>query len=156
MDPFCSASTNEKTTINQHLTPAERFDQESNDEYTIRGCDINERRPQPTRLWFYFNALRELNQKRAKNDTVSQAIRRKQKKKPGTVCPFECPRCHTFCKNLENAHVGKRASDIIYEILDLYPEELDLMVLDQYVREAHNDVNFVVVCKLCNNIFDDN
>ena len=150
------SSMNEQTTINQDLTPAERFEQESNSEYAIRFRDINERRPQRERQWFYLNALRELNQKRAKNDKVSQAIKRKQKKKPGTACPFECPRCHTFCKNLENAHVGKRQRDIIFEILVRYPDELDLMVLDQHVREAHNDVDVVVVCKLCNKIFDDN
>ena len=152
-----SNSTNEQATINQHLTTAERFERESNSNYSLRGRDINERRSQPDRRQLYFRALRELNQKRIQRDRERVRIANHYRRvNANGITQWECPRCHTLCRRLTAAHVGRRASDIIYEVLDHHPDERDILELDNYVRHAHDDVNLVVVCDPCNKLFDDN
>jgi hypothetical protein len=114
----------------------------------ISGSDICRRSPHRTHRATYKNALRELNQKRIKDDPEVK----NQKKQ----CAGECPYCKkTTYEPLQAAHVGKSASDIIDEVLDENPNENNMVILDTHVRTKHRTIFIAVCCRKCNKQFED-
>ena len=135
------------------------YEQMINSPFAISGKDINERWfkkkiRQPRKSHIYFNALREINQKRLKNDKEVMKLKKKQKNSDGT--DYICPHCKKNVHRLTSAHVGIMASTIINQILDETPEEnWELEILDKKVRDVHNNITIVVCCDACNKRLED-
>ena len=127
-----------------------------NSTYAFNGTDINKSYSKTPR-WKYLNALRELNQKRIKNYKFIQNCKDQCKIKtdPKESSRWNCPHCKREVRRLTSAHVGDGASDIIKKILDEYPHEKDIDILDKKVQEAHKDMIIVVCCDDCNSLLDD-
>lgn len=122
----------------------------------INVIDINIRYSKTPR-WKLFNALRELNQKRIKED---REIKKRKKKSKlltdiGSSSRWKCPHCSKEVHRLTSAHVGERASDIINKVLNENTNEKDIDILDKKVQEAHKNVKIVVCCDKCNKRLED-
>lgn len=98
----------------------------------------------------YFNALREINQKRNKNYKLAK----KYKDGCREGDKWRCPHCKQLVKYLTCAHIGVRQSQLIRTVLEEHPDEKDLCVLDKYVRDKHQTAQLVVCCRKCNDIVD--
>lgn len=122
-----------------------------NSKYTISGKTINGNYKK-TAQWTKFNALRELGQKRIKNDRAILKMKKECLVRPGL---WKCPHCLKEVKRLTCAHTGKPVAKIIAEILEQNPDENDICKLDKLVQDSHDDVMIIVCCDACNSLVDD-
>lgn len=119
--------------------------------FTIFGKDINENYNKSDE-WTKKNALRELNQKRIKNNR--EIIKKKNDCliKPGL---WKCPHCLMEVKRLTCAHTGMPVSKIIDDILQQNPDENDICKLDKIVQARHDKIMIIICCDKCNTLVDD-
>jgi hypothetical protein len=87
----------------------------------------------------------EVDQKR----TLRHPIMIKAKKAYNGICPC----CNMTVKQLTAAHIGKRRSDIIRDIVDTYPDATLTEIL-KYLNEENKKVDLVIVCAKCNNLIE--
>ena len=97
------------------------------------------------------NALRELNQKRIKND---RSIMKMKKKCLITKGLWGCPHCSREVTRLTSAHIGIRVCEIIDEILEQNPNENDICILDKIVQSKHENIQIVICCDKCNKLVE--
>lgn len=119
--------------------------------YTFSGLEINDKYNK-SKEWSKKNALRELNQKRIKND---RQIVNKKNECLVTKGLWKCPHCHKEVPRLTCAHVGMPVAKILDEILEQNPDENDIIILDKIVQQRHATIQIVICCDKCNHLLDD-
>jgi hypothetical protein len=124
-----------------------------NSKFTITGRDINNRYNK-SNLWTKKNALRELNQKRIKNNVNISRMKRQCQTIRNNKTINQCPHCKREVYRLTCAHVGERVSSIIDRVLKENPKEHNICILDQMIQDIHNDIIIVVCCDTCNKLLD--
>ena len=123
-------------------------------EFMVSGQDINARYKKNSR-WILKNALREINQKRIKEDKIIKALKKKQEIKKNGIKRWICPHCKIEVANLTSAHCGTPVADIIDKLLDENPDETNFHILYEKLIDIHNTIPIVVCCRKCNAIMDD-
>ena len=118
--------------------------------FIINGKDINSNYNKDNK-WTKKNALRELNQKRIKNNKI---VMQKKKECLLTKGLWKCPHCDLQVKRLTCAHIGIPVYKIIDEILEQNPNENDITILDKMVQLKHEDIQIVICCDKCNKLVD--
>lgn len=109
-------------------------------------------REQITR-WEMKNALRELNQKRLKNNRTITKLKRECRRK--TTGEWVCPHCKKEVRRLTSAHVGEPVCKILDKILDEHFPEKNLTELYSILRTKHDDIYIVICCDDCNKKLED-
>ena len=120
-------------------------------EFSLKGCDIH-RTFNKSSKWVRKNALRELHQKLVKGNKLIKDLKdrcRLENKR------WECPHCKKDVNRLTAAHVGKRLSKILDDILDTYPDETDIYKLFNILVREHDNTYIVVCCDPCNKMLED-
>ena len=121
-------------------------------EYALNGADLNNEYNNDSR-WEMKNAMRELNQKRIKNNPT--VMRLKRNCRINGTSNWRCPHCNKKVRRLTAAHVGEQVSIIIDRILDEHFPQSNLTELLSILRDKHEDITIVVCCDECNKILQD-
>lgn len=121
--------------------------------FTLNGKELNTLYNKNHR-WETKNALRELNQKRIKNNSIITKLKKECKVK--TTNLWVCPHCKKEVKRLTCAHVGEPVCKIIDKILDEYYPLKNLHELYSILRTKHEDIHIVICCDECNKLLEDN
>jgi len=121
--------------------------------FTLKGKDINDRYNK-SESWEMKNALRELNQKRIKNDPIIKKKKNECRVKHKTGL-WECPNCKEEVNRLTCAHIGTPVSNIIDKIL-LEEQYLDQKMSELYkaLRSEHDDISIAICCDKCNKLLE--
>jgi hypothetical protein len=119
--------------------------------FTLTGKVINEKYNKSNE-WIKKNALRELNQKRIKNNR--EIIKKKNECFIKTGL-WNCPHCLKEVKRLTCAHTCMPVSRIIDNILEQKPDENDICKLDKIVQDIHDMIIIIICCDKCNTLVDD-
>ena len=110
----------------------------------------------PNKRQRLINALREANQKRIMNLHAIKQKKKMQVQSYDTHKFWKCP--NQFCNNTVNrltaAHCGITAKKIIEEIIDNNPND-GFLELDDKVMQAHQNVNVIICCDVCNKYIED-
>jgi hypothetical protein len=120
-------------------------------DFTFTGKRINEKYNK-SNVWTKKNALRELNQKRIKDN---REIIKKKKECLIERGLWKCPHCLREVKRLTCAHTGMPVSKIIDDILEQNPDENDICKLDKIVQDIHDTIIIIICCDQCNTLIDD-
>ena len=117
--------------------------------FLVNASDINVRynATSKSEAWFLRNALREMNQKRIKNDKNIKSIKRQHKLNKNA---WSCPICKKHVHRLTSAHCGTRVTTIIDNIINSHKKNQNIIFLDAKVQEAHKNIMIAVCCDSCN------
>ena len=120
--------------------------------YALNGKELNTQYNKNP-LWEMKNALRELNQKRFKNNSIITKL--KKECRVNTTDRWVCPHCKKEVRRLTSAHVGEPVCKIIDKILDEHYPQKNLHDLYSILRTKHNDISIVICCDECNKLLED-
>ena len=120
--------------------------------YALDGKDLNIHFNKDER-WVMKNALRELNQKRLKNNPVIKKLKQGCKVGEGL---WVCGYCQKKVRRLTSAHVGEPVCKIIDRILDEHFPQKTLSELYFILRREHNNIKIVICCDACNKLLEEN
>jgi len=121
--------------------------------YALNGKKLNTPYNKSHR-WEMKNALRELNQKRIKNNPIITKLKKECWVK--TTNLWVCPHCKKEVKRLTCAHKGEPVCEIIDKILDEHYPQKNLHDLYSILRAKHDDIYIVICCDECNKLLEDN
>ena len=120
--------------------------------YALNGKELNKQYNKNPR-WEMKNALRELNQKRLKNNSTIRKLKNECRVK--TTGGWVCPHCKKEVRRLTSAHVGEPVCKIIDRILDEHYPQKNIHELYSILRAKHNDISIVICCDECNKLLED-
>jgi hypothetical protein len=120
--------------------------------HALNGKELN-KQYNKSPSWEMKNALRELNQKRIKNDPTIKKLKKecREQATEGWVCPH----CKKEVRRLTSAHVGEPVCKIIDRILEEHYPQKNLHELYSILRTKHDDIRIVVCCDECNKLLED-
>jgi hypothetical protein len=121
--------------------------------YALNGKELNKQYNKIPR-WEMKNALRELNQKRIKNNSTIRKLKKECRVKT-TSATWVCPHCKKEVRRLTSAHVGEPVCKIIDRILDEHYPQKNIHDLYSILRTKHNDISIVICCDECNKLLED-
>jgi hypothetical protein len=122
--------------------------------YAINGKEIN-KQYNKSKKYEMKNAMRELNQKRIKNNPTIIKLKKECRVK-ATSSTWVCPHCKKEVSRLTSAHKGEPVCKIIDRILDEHYPQKNLHELYNILRTKHEDITIVICCDKCNKLLEDN
>lgn len=96
-------------------------------------------------------ALREISQKRLKNDPFVKKLKKIYKE---DTFSYKCPHCSKSCRHLEASHIGIKKSEMIDDIINEYGENCGFKTLYYEILARHKNVGIAICCKNCNSSFE--